>query len=109
MTGGCTGTSTVTITVLPCVGINQLSFANAGVSFYPNPSNGSIEVVLENVKAGTVLSISDMIGNEVYKTIFNSNSINQNLSIDLSALPKGIYLFGVSNGNQKRVQKLIIQ
>ncbi|HWY38088.1 MAG TPA: T9SS type A sorting domain-containing protein, partial [Bacteroidia bacterium] len=108
-TGTCTGTTTLTITVNACVGINQFAVNGAQISFYPNPSNGAVSVSLTNAKVGTVLMVSDMLGNEVYKTSLNSNSMTQTLNIDLTALPKGVYLFGVSSGNQSKVQKLVIQ
>ena len=108
-TGTCIGTNTITISVGACVGINQLTVNGTSVSFYPNPSNGLVTVNLYNVKPGTTLNVSDLLGNEVYKTSVNTNSLNQNMNLDLSSLPKGIYLFGVSNGNQSKVQKLIIQ
>ncbi len=107
--GNCVGTKTIKIVVKSCIGINQLSVNGTQVSFYPNPNNGMVTVSLTNIKAGTNLTVSDLLGNEVYRTSVNSNSLNQNINLDLTDLPKGLYLFGVSNGNQSKVQKLIIQ
>jgi hypothetical protein len=109
-TGTCIGTNTLTMTVVNCTGINNQMVVNGTeVSFYPNPSNGSVTVNMTHVKAGTALTISDLLGNEVYKTNFNANVLNQNMNLDLSSLPKGIYLLGVSNGSSAKVQKLVIQ
>ena len=70
----------------------------------------AIIVDLTNVKAGTSLTVSDLLGNEVYRTTLNStNNMGQTLNMDLSALPKGVYLFGVSNGKEFKAQKLVIQ
>ncbi|MGZ3865918.1 MAG: T9SS type A sorting domain-containing protein, partial [Bacteroidia bacterium] len=108
-TGACIGTSTVTVVSINCVNINQLTVNGTAFSVYPNPSNGQITVSLTNVKAGTVLAISDLLGNEVYRNTLNTYNMSQTLNLDLSALPKGVYLFGISNGNQSKVQKLVIQ
>jgi hypothetical protein len=109
-TGTCTGTATVHIVSVNCTGINQIAVNGTQVSFYPNPSNGMVTVDLTNVKAGTALTVSDLLGNEVYRTTLNSsNNMGQTLNMDLSALPKGVYLFGVSNGKAFKAQKLVIQ
>lgn len=109
-TGTCIGTNTITIFVANCAGINQFSVNGTSASFYPNPSNGMITVDLYNVKTGTSVMVSDMLGKEVYKTTLIPNgSVSQSLNIDLSALPKGVYLFGLKNGSESKVQKLVIQ
>ena len=42
---GCVNTKTVTLKVLPCVGINELNGENYQLSIYPNPSNGNLEII----------------------------------------------------------------
>jgi hypothetical protein len=64
---------------------------------------------MQNIKAGTNITVTDLLGNEVYRTVVNSGNLNQTLNIDLSQLSKGVYLFGASSGSQSSVQKLVIQ
>jgi hypothetical protein len=108
-TGSCSSQKTITIAVKSCVGINQLSVNGGQISFYPNPSSGIVNVTMQNIKAGTNITVTDLLGNEVYRTVVNSGNLNQTLNIDLSQLSKGVYLFGASSGSQSSVQKLVIQ
>lgn len=90
------------------VGIRPVADIIEG-NVYPNPSNGHISVQFGKVKAGTVISVYDMIGNEVYRTTVNMNAVNYSSAIDLSTVQKGMYMLRVEQGNTAQVQKLIIQ
>ncbi len=105
-TNTCIGNSTITLTVVTsCVaGIEQIS-SNTNISVYPNPSNGLITVSISNVDAGTVVYVTDLIGQEVIKT--SIKDVNTNL--DLSALQKGIYMLTITNGQYRHIEKVIIQ
>jgi photosystem II stability/assembly factor-like uncharacterized protein len=100
----CSAQTTFTITVAGCAGIEQYS-NNYNMSIYPNPSNGVITVSIASVDAGTVLYVTDVIGQEVMKT--SIKDVNTNL--DLSALQKGIYMLTITNGQYKHIEKIIIQ
>jgi len=104
-TGGCTNTSTVSVTVLACVGINENS--NALASIYPNPSKGSITVNFGKAQGGTKVVVTDMIGNVVYQSSVYAGT--SKLNIDLTTMPKGMYMVTVSNNTAKSVQKMIIE
>jgi photosystem II stability/assembly factor-like uncharacterized protein len=76
---------------------------------YPNPSNGVVNLKLEKVKAGTVISVRNILGAEVYNTTLTTNDVNKVMNIDLSKQEKGIYLVTIINGNSTQVQKVIIE
>ena len=101
----CIGTASFTLTVTgACSGIENYS-NNAGVSVYPNPSNGLVTLTLSNLDAGTALYVTNMIGQEVVKATVKDLTTN----FDFSHLQKGVYFITVTNGKNKHVEKLIIQ
>ena len=101
---GCIGTATATLTVNACTGIAKISNPN-NVTMYPNPSAGVVNITMDQLNAGTMLSVTDMIGKEVYKTSVQET----NLSLDLTGLQKGMYIITIGSGNAAYMQKLIIQ
>lgn len=71
----------------------------------PNPSNGNFQLeILNSAEVITTITIKSILGNELQK--FQSSE--QNISLDLHNLPKGIYLVEVMIVNKKIVKKLII-
>lgn len=104
-TSGCNGVATVTITVLPCVGINEA--ADAIASIYPNPSAGNVTVNFGKAVAGTKVVVTDMIGNQVYSA--NVNNGTEKINVDLTSMPKGMYLITVKNNSASVLKKLIIE
>jgi len=104
-TNGCNGVTTVTVTVLPCTGINEVS--NNIASMYPNPSHGLVTIDFAKASDGTKVMITDVIGNVVFSSAVNNGTSKMN--IDLTSMPKGMYLVTVSNATGKAVQKMIIE
>ena len=97
-------TLTVTVNQGCFAGIEQVT-NTSNFSIYPNPSKGLITIAMSAVNAGTVLYVTDMIGKEVFKTVVTDTNTN----LDLSNLQKGLYMVTVANGQNKHIQKLIIQ
>ena len=75
------------------------------IGMYPNPSKGLVNITMSKVDLGTTVSVTDMIGKEVYKTKVNSMDMNLNLS----GLQTGMYIITISNGKSAYMQKLIIE
>jgi hypothetical protein len=102
---GCSGTAISTITVGTCfAGIAEVSNPNQ-VEMYPNPSSGLVNITMNELDAGTVLTVTDMIGKEVFKTPLHDAS----LSLDLSGLQEGMYIITIGGGKAAYIQKLILQ
>jgi hypothetical protein len=77
-----------------------LDNAAASINIYPNPSNGLVYVMNASAK----------MNYEVYG--LNGQSLFTQKGggvLDLQALPKGVYLLEVKNGDQKICKKLILQ
>jgi len=85
--------------------INQLASHNEQVMIYPNPSNGMIQLIVNNIQVKGV-NIYDVTGKLLFKKE-ELKSQNGNLQIDLSNLENGIYNLSVIN-DEEVVNKHII-
>lgn len=74
-----------------------------GVSIYPNPSEGVINITNNNNTSNDII-VLDVTGKIVY-----SNSVNASTTVDLSANGTGIYFVKVSNENGSIVDKVVIK
>ena len=87
-------------------GINQLAVNNEQVTLYPNPSNGIIQLAVDNVRLKE-LKVYDITGKLAYsQPTPNPSKDGNNITVDLSNLQNGIYnLSIISNGGvvNKRV------
>ncbi len=104
-TSGCNSAASVTVTVLPCVGINEV--AGNIASIFPNPGKGNITISLGNTSFANKIVVSDMIGNQVFNTSVPAGAAK--LNIDLTTMPKGMYLVTVTNSTGSATQKMIIE
>lgn len=113
------GTYTVTITdSLNCTGSFPfevgISTGIAGASslagkalIYPNPSTGIVYLEFSGMEGKSInVSVHDVLGAEVKSTVLPSGIGLQ--SLDLSMLPKGIYLIRLSQRNQQLVRKVVL-
>jgi len=98
---GCEGSATVNLTVDACAGISEASASN-GVSVYPNPTNGILNVETTSAKALAV--VTDMTGRVVI-----SQDVKANQQLDLSALANGVYYVNVTGDNGAYVTKVVKQ
>ncbi|MFA6401876.1 MAG: T9SS type A sorting domain-containing protein [Salinivirgaceae bacterium] len=71
------------------------------VSIYPNPA--SEKVTIENAENATV-TIYNIIGKEVFRSISNSPEY----TVNLNQLSKGTYLVSIQKGNQQVTKKLSV-
>jgi len=83
------------------IGLNENTLA--GVSVYPNPSEGVVTVSNVNNTENTIV-VYDMVGNVVYTTSANSST-----TIDLSSNGTGVYMVKVSNENGSIVERVVIK
>jgi hypothetical protein len=77
---------------------------------YPNPSNGIVNINLQNTSIGDnkTIVITNLIGQEVYRSeIKNFNG--SEISLNLSDLAKGAYFINVSDKTSNGTKKLIIE
>ncbi|MGB1316576.1 MAG: T9SS type A sorting domain-containing protein [Flavobacteriales bacterium] len=87
------------------VGVEEEQAATT-VKVYPNPSNGNVTLELEGYQGLVNLTVTDVIGKQVYAEQLNvSANYRKNLSLNV---PKGTYLVHVGSDDAKSVQKIEI-
>ena len=72
---------------------------------YPNPVNNLLNIILPSDKLGGELLVIGVDG----KTLISRKLVNSQTSIDLSNLPKGIYLCSYLHGTHYETVKIIKQ
>ena len=75
----------------------------SGVSVYPNPSTGSININFENNDNYTI-EVTNIIGEIILVKNVNSNAI-----IDLTNFEKGTYLVKVFNSELSKTERVVIE
>lgn len=86
-------------------GLNEIA-DNSDLTVYPNPSNGTVNMNLNNILGAKVaVSISNVLGQEVFSTVTNNNT----LTADLSNVEKGIYFVKINNNNNISVKKVYVK
>jgi len=92
------------------VGVNTPNAINPGLIIFPNPSSGVINLDVslphaDNLKVG----IYNLLGSSVLIREGIHMGDQQVLTLDLSSLPKGIYILTLIGDNYNQTRKLIIQ
>ncbi|MGV3545781.1 MAG: polysaccharide lyase family 8 super-sandwich domain-containing protein [Pedobacter sp.] len=83
----------------------KLSLTTEGVVLYPNPVSSTLNISYPVNKAHkAVVRIADMSGKTVHSSTHQVIAGVQQLSIDVSALPKGVYLVRVADTVNKIVK-----
>jgi len=100
-------TDTVIVTVSPNVGINSYH-ANKNISFYPNPTNGVVNIKFdENSTSSYNVELFDLNNQLVSKNIINVKG-KSTKTIDISDKPKGVYYLKVSNQKSFKTGKIVL-
>jgi hypothetical protein len=98
---GCEGSTSISVKVNPCTGIDENSGLQNSISVYPNPNNG--EFIIES--AGNVsLTITNELGQTVKE--INLTDLNDH-KVSVTDLSAGIY-FIRAEGDQTINKKIII-
>ena len=89
--------------------INKSDIDNS-VVIYPNPSEGKVNINLKGISGNSVkIDIRNMEGQTIlFKTYFLTES-EFHKTLDLSTIPKGMYLVSVITNQQRVVKKMIIK
>jgi hypothetical protein len=99
--GTCESVTTMDVLVNLCTGVDNISNVN-GLNIYPNPARNILNVTgLENVKE---VSLIDVTGKVVFNTV---NLTETNLTIDLTAISKGMYFLQIQTITNIESHKVI--
>ena len=86
-------------------GIDEF-FSQSSVLVYPNPTNGTVNIVANEI---SVIEISNLSGSIVYKNEFRiSQSPNNTVTIHLANQPKGIYIVKTVTTGRVNYNKLVL-
>lgn len=85
---------------------NEEFESNFQGAIYPNPANDTLYVNCGKLDRNYTFKLIDLLG----KTILNKSfeMANQNESISISEIPKGVYLAVIESGKNKYTKKIII-
>jgi hypothetical protein len=90
-----------------CLGVGVEENEIAQISVYPNPSNGTFTVEIENMENHADMIVLDVAGREVYsQRVAGNGATKQTLRLDLNA---GSYLLKVVSGGKTQVTRIVIQ
>jgi len=85
-------------------GIDEANNAkNSGINIYPNPVNDQVTVTFAEKKADQLI-LYNMCGSIMYQEF---NITSNSWTIDLSKLPKGVYVLKAINGKNVEIRKII--
>jgi len=100
----------VVITVVSSTSVASQSKGAGGISAYPNPTSGMLNIQWQNQQTGTAkIVVMDVIGREVYASTISIDAASGQVQIGLSELKDGIYLFTVKSDALSYNSKLIIR
>ncbi len=94
----------------PNVGIDDIDVSENKLQVYPNPGNGMITVTADiPVAEKATISVLNLLGQKVFTKTEKLHAGINTLSLDLTALHKGIYILDIAAGKTKMEKRLIIQ
>lgn len=102
-TTGCSNTTTTSIVVSLCTGIEVADGEEAAIRMYPNPGNGIVTIGLPGPAQ---ITITDMMGANV---LITEKSEAGKHSLDLSGEANGVYVVQVRMHGKQSVMKLVKQ
>ncbi|MBE0642213.1 MAG: T9SS type A sorting domain-containing protein [Bacteroidales bacterium] len=105
---GCSGSATKTIFVDYCIGMDEIT-NGLGLSVYPNPTAGEVTVTLYSEESSVMLSLMDVTGKVVLEErVLNTQGL-MTRSLDLSALPRGVYTLRLQGAEYSTAEKLVLR
>lgn len=108
VTGHC-GTDSLTQTVtVQGIGLDE-SLLGRSLKLYPNPTKGEVNISFSTASSADVMiSVSSLSGQLISSESYSNTNGQFDRSIDLSGLPKGVYLLQVQSGDDISVRRLIV-
>ena len=83
-------------------GVNELQIADYKLQIYPNPANETVTITAENI---TEIVLSNLLEEIVQSSKYKIQS--NTATIDISKLPRGIYLLRVQTNNGWQLGKVV--
>jgi hypothetical protein len=90
------------------VGVDELSANPFGLSVYPSPTNGVLNVITKSEMNNAVLSITDAVG-KLVRTEKLTLAGRGTQTLDVSNLNAGVYHLTISNNGMKSVVDFVVE
>lgn len=102
----CSNQKTISTNIVSCGAKGILNNSvNNELTVYPNPARNFVNINCNEINGHSRLVVTDLSG----KTVLQQNlSLGLN-KVDISKLSKGMYILLVTNNNENKTQKLIIE
>lgn len=100
----CSNTSIITQSVSVCTGVNQLSSIANAVTIAPNPFQDKVIITVSDME-NEVKSVQ--VYNALGALIYNANTEQQQVEINLNSEKNGIYFVRISIDGQTSIHKVI--
>ena len=102
---GCISSDAINITFVTCSGIDEFG-SNASIAMYPNPTGGMTNIAINGLNSNAELTVFNLQGKAILNKTVTNNTVT---TLDLTYLPKGVYIVRVNNEKVNIISKLIIQ
>ncbi len=96
------------IVVKICSGISE-NTTEPGISVYPNPAEGVLNIAIANGGKQIDLELVDVRGQTVYKESLENMPVEFTYKIDVSELSRGVYFVELVNSKRFVIKKVILQ
>ncbi len=98
---GCSDTSSCI--VVSSVGLKD-NAQNLGLSVYPNPTSGTVNILLENMKSKLyTLELIDATG----RKLITQPITDKSTKVDMSSYGKGVYIIKISDENRSSTHRIV--
>jgi len=93
----------VEVTINENVNLNEINALD--FNLFPNPTSKKLEIQSENIQEKVTIILFNNLGDEV--SILHNGYMNQNLNIDISNYPKGIYFIEMKSKNNSKIKHIL--
>jgi uncharacterized protein YjdB len=102
---------TVSMTITPnTTAVASVTASNTGISIFPNPASGTLNVKWSAVNAGNgTVVIADVTGREVLHSNIDMSAANGSARISLDGISNGIYMVSIKANGVNQNAKIEIQ
>ncbi|MCX6305711.1 MAG: T9SS type A sorting domain-containing protein [Bacteroidetes bacterium] len=92
-----------------CTGIDDL-FLSGHIHIYPNPARDMVRINIDGISGTTTGSLLTTLGQVLRDFTFQEPvKSTSSVNLDLSGLPKGVYLVRFNNSTFTHIQKLVVE
>jgi hypothetical protein len=107
----CTDSATITVSFsfAACTGTEE-QVGDARVRIFPNPNQGNFTVSIDKLNEELVMTVENLTGQPAFSSkVKPAPAGRTEINVDLSLLPKGIYIVRLKGAGTTAIKKMIIK